>query len=170
MCSEKSNKSELTISVYTHQSDSLYSRFWHLKGKRSKSSKDILQSHTCFTQRCKHKQDVVKLSIVNSVTIHEAQFRSNFQTKSFLLCNTANLQKQLEQEWNLCIGILLASRETQLYDRLNPEELWQRLQDASRELPAKLPEKLRASAPMVNAALNAKDGHTKCWFNLVNVS
>ncbi len=49
-------------------------------------------------------------------------------------------------------------------DRLNPEELWQRLQDASRDLPAKLPEKLCASAPRAKAALNAKDGHTKGWF------
>ncbi len=50
----------------------------------------------------------------------------------------------------------------------NPEELWQHLQDASRNLPAKLPEKLRTSAPRAKAALNAKDGHTKCWFNIVN--
>ncbi len=56
------------------------------------------------------------------------------------------------------------------WDRLNPEELWQRLQDASRNLPAKLPEKLCASAPRAKAALNTKNGHTKCWFNLVNRS
>ncbi len=56
------------------------------------------------------------------------------------------------------------------WDRLNPEELWQHLQDASRNLPAKLPGKLCASAPRAKAALNAKDGHTKCWFNLVNRS
>ncbi len=43
-----------------------------------------------------------------------------------------------------------------------------RLQDASRKLPAKLPEKLCSSAPRAKAALNTKDGHTKCWFNLVN--
>ncbi len=54
--------------------------------------------------------------------------------------------------------------------RLDPEELWQRLQDASRNLPAKLPEKLCASAPRAKPALNAKDGHTKCCFNLVNRS
>ncbi len=46
--------------------------------------------------------------------------------------------------------------------RINPEELWQRLQDASRDLLAKSPEKLCASAPRVKAALNAKDAHTKC--------
>ncbi len=46
--------------------------------------------------------------------------------------------------------------------RLNPEELWQRLQDASRDLPAKLPEKLCTSAPRTKAALNAKGGYTKC--------
>ncbi len=40
--------------------------------------------------------------------------------------------------------------------RLNPEELWQRLQDASRKLPAKLPEKLCSSAPRAKAALNAR--------------
>ncbi len=56
------------------------------------------------------------------------------------------------------------------WDRLNPEELWQRLQDVSRELAAKLPEKLCSSAPRAKAALNAKEGHTKCWFNLVNRS
>ncbi len=56
------------------------------------------------------------------------------------------------------------------WDRLNPEELWQRLQDASRNLPVKLPEKLCTSAPRAKAALNAKVGHTKCWFNLVNRS
>ncbi len=50
------------------------------------------------------------------------------------------------------------------------EELCQCLQDASRNLPAKLPEKLCASAPRAKAALNAKDAHTKCWFNLVNRS
>ncbi len=50
-------------------------------------------------------------------------------------------------------------------DRLNPEELYQRLQDASRNQPAKLPEKLCASAPRAKAALNAQDAHTKCWFN-----
>ncbi len=41
---------------------------------------------------------------------------------------------------------------------------WQRLQDASRELP----EKLSTSTPRAKAALNAKDGHTKCWFNLID--
>ncbi len=50
--------------------------------------------------------------------------------------------------------------------RLNPEELWQRLKDASRNLT----EKLCASAPRAKAALNAMDGHTNCWFNLVNRS
>ncbi len=43
------------------------------------------------------------------------------------------------------------------WDRLNPEELWRRLQDASRNLSAKLPEKLCASAPRAKAALNTKD-------------
>ncbi len=52
-------------------------------------------------------------------------------------------------------------------DRLNPEELWQRLQNALWDLPAKLPEKLCASAPRAKTALNAKDGHTKCWLHLV---
>ncbi len=56
------------------------------------------------------------------------------------------------------------------WDRLNPEELCQRLQDASRNLPAKLPEKLCSSAPRAKAALNTKDVHTKCWFHLVNRS
>ncbi len=45
------------------------------------------------------------------------------------------------------------------WDRLNPEALWQHLQNASRNLPAKLPEKLSTSAPRAKAALNAKDGH-----------
>ncbi len=57
------------------------------------------------------------------------------------------------------------------WDRLNPEELWQHLQDASRDLPAKLPEKkLCTSACRAKAALNAKDGVNKCWFNLINWS
>ncbi len=56
------------------------------------------------------------------------------------------------------------------WDRLNPEELWQHLQDASRNLPAKLPEKLYSSAPRAKAALSTKDAHTKCWFNLVDRS
>ncbi len=55
----------------------------------------------------------------------------------------------------------------QLYSEKN---LNIRLQDASRNLPANLHEKLCASAPMASAALNAKDGHTKCCFNLVNRS
>ncbi len=38
--------------------------------------------------------------------------------------------------------------------------IFPRLQDASRDLPAKLPEKLCASAPRAKAALNAKDSHT----------
>jgi len=50
------------------------------------------------------------------------------------------------------------------WDRLNPEELWQRLQDASRNVHAKIPGKLCLSAPRAKAALNAKDAHTKCWF------
>ncbi len=45
-----------------------------------------------------------------------------------------------------------------------------RLQDASRNLPSKLPEKLCSSAPRAKIALNAKDGHTRCWFNLINRS
>ncbi len=45
---------------------------------------------------------------------------------------------------------------------------WQRLQDASRDLRAELPEKLSTSTPRAKAALNAKDGHTKCWFNLID--
>ncbi len=56
------------------------------------------------------------------------------------------------------------------WDRLNPEELWQRLQDASRNVHAKPNEKLCSSAPRAKAALNAKDAHTKCWFNLANWS
>ncbi len=48
--------------------------------------------------------------------------------------------------------------------------MWQRLQDASRNLPAKLPEKLCASAPRAKAALNTKDAHTKGLFNLVKRS
>ncbi len=42
--------------------------------------------------------------------------------------------------------------------------IFQRLQDASRNLPAKLPEQLCTSA---QAALNAMDAHSNCWFNLV---
>ncbi len=38
--------------------------------------------------------------------------------------------------------------------RLNPEDLSQRLQDASTNLPAKLPEKLCSNAPRAKAALN----------------
>ncbi len=56
------------------------------------------------------------------------------------------------------------------WDRLNPEELWQCLQDASRNLPAKLPEKLCSSAPRAKSASNTNDAHTKCWFNLVHWS
>ncbi len=55
-------------------------------------------------------------------------------------------------------------------NRVNPEEPWQRRRGASRHLPAKRPEKLCSSAPRAKADLNAKDGHTKCWFNLVNIS
>ncbi len=44
--------------------------------------------------------------------------------------------------------------------RLNPEEPWQRLQNASRNLPAKLPEKLCANAPRAKSDLNAKDGYS----------
>ncbi len=38
----------------------------------------------------------------------------------------------------------------------------------AKNLPAKLPEKLCASAPRAKAAFNTKDAHTKYWFNLVN--
>ncbi len=54
------------------------------------------------------------------------------------------------------------------WDRLNPEEMWQRFQDASRNL--HLPEKLCSSAPRAKAALNSKDAHNNCWLNSVNRS
>ncbi len=86
-------------------------------------------------------------------------------------------------QWDFCLTTASAPQRSDLiiislsgmtwrnrtnWDRLNPEELCQRLQDASRNLPAKLPEKLCSSAPRAKAALNTKDGHTKCWFHLVN--
>ncbi len=60
--------------------------------------------------------------------------------------------------------------ETQQTETDSIQKNWeeQRLQDASRNLPAKLPEKL--CAPRAKAALNANDAHNKCWFNLVNRS
>jgi len=50
-------------------------------------------------------------------------------------------------------------------DTLNQEELWHHLQDAWRNLLAKLPEKLCGSVPRTNAVSNAKC-HTKYWFDL----
>ncbi len=62
--------------------------------------------------------------------------------------------------WELIIISLsgMTWRNRTNWDRLNPEELC--LQDASRNLTAKLPEKLCASTPRANAALNAKDAHS----------
>ncbi len=52
------------------------------------------------------------------------------------------------------------------WDRLNTKELWQRLFKRSTcKATRKTMRTYRAKA-----ALNTKDGHTKCWFNLVNRS
>jgi len=52
------------------------------------------------------------------------------------------------------------------WDRLNPEELWQCLQDAWRNRPANLPEKLCATLPWTKTVLNAKGGLHLCFFIL----
>ncbi len=87
-------------------------------------------------------------------------------------------------EWGFCLTTASAPQRSDLiiiiiiqsvwndirnwtnWDRLNTKELWQRLFKRST---CKATRKTMCTY-RAKAALNTKDGHTKCWFNLVNSS
>ncbi len=79
-----------------------------------------------------------------SVSVGNISF--HFQTFIFVInCNNPVIfvcSTQRSDHHPVCLE---GHEETINWDRINPEELWQRLQDASRNLPAKLPAKLKCT-------------------------